>query len=109
LIEFIKLRFRYSNDNALAESKNVSVVRKVLGYRDISQKLAGLANQFNRDYFNLHSNYHRPRFFAEAIIDEEGKQRKAYPYKLYDDTLYVSIFNLFTSLLQLLGFSIGDY
>ncbi len=32
LIEFTKSRSRHSNDNALADSKNASVVRKILGY-----------------------------------------------------------------------------
>jgi len=58
-IEFTKSRSRHSNDNALAESKNASVVRKVLGYRYIPQKWTGLINQFNRDYLNPHVNYHR--------------------------------------------------
>jgi transposase InsO family protein len=81
LIEFTKSRSRHSNDNALAESKNASVVRKVLGYRHIPQKWAGLINQFNRGYLNPHINYHRPCFFAETITDEKGKQRKTYPYE----------------------------
>jgi len=81
LIEFTKSRSRHSNDNALAESKNASVVRKVLGYRHIPQKWAGLINQFNRDYLNPHINYHRPCFFAVTITDEKGKQRKTYPYE----------------------------
>ena len=81
LIEFTKSRPRHSNDNALAESKNASVVRKVLGYRHIPQKWADLVNQFNMDFLNPHVNYHRPCFFAETITDAKGKQRKLYPYK----------------------------
>lgn len=81
LIEFTKSRSRHSNDNALAESKNASVVRKVLGYRYIPQKWAGVINEFNQTYFNPHINYHRPCFFAEIHTDEKGKQRKKYPYK----------------------------
>jgi transposase InsO family protein len=42
LIKFTKSRSRHSNDNTLAESKNASVVRKVLGYRHIPQKWAGI-------------------------------------------------------------------
>jgi len=34
-IEFTKSRPRHSNDNALAESKNASVIRKHLGYDPI--------------------------------------------------------------------------
>ena len=37
-IEFTKSRPRHSNDNALAESKNGSVVRKLYGYRHIPQQ-----------------------------------------------------------------------
>jgi len=37
-IEFTKSRSRYSNDNALTESKNASVVRKWLGYAHIRQR-----------------------------------------------------------------------
>lgn len=36
-VEFTKSRPRQSNDNALAESKNASVVRKHLGYAHIPQ------------------------------------------------------------------------
>ncbi len=39
-IEFTKSRSRHSNDNALAESKNATVVRKVFGYTKIPQKWA---------------------------------------------------------------------
>ena len=82
LIEFTKSRSRQTNDNALAESKNASVVRKVLGYRHIPQKWATTVNQFNSDYLNPHINYHRPCFFAQTVTDAKGKQRKQYPYKL---------------------------
>lgn len=81
LIEFTKSRSRHSNDNALAESKNASIVRKVLGYRHIPQKYAGLVNQFNKDFLNPHVNYHRPCFFSETVTDNKGKQRKQYPYQ----------------------------
>lgn len=81
LIEFTKSRSRHSNDNALAESKNASVVRKILGYHHIPQKYASLINDFNQDYLNPHINYHRPCFFPEIITDEKGKQRKKYLYE----------------------------
>ena len=44
LIEFTKSRSRQTNDNALAESKNGSVVRKVFGYSHIPQRWACLTN-----------------------------------------------------------------
>jgi transposase InsO family protein len=81
LIEFTKSRARHTNDNALAESKNASIVRKYLGYSHIPQKWAPLINEFNQTYLNPYINYHRPCFFAEVIVDKKGKQRKRYPYK----------------------------
>ena len=80
LIEFTKSRARQSNDNALAESKNGSVVRKHFGYSHIPQKWAPLINQFNQDHLNPYINYHRPCFFPVTVIDAKGKQRKTYPY-----------------------------
>lgn len=49
-IELTKSRSRHSNDNALAESKNASIVRKQFGYTHISQKWAPLINTFNLKY-----------------------------------------------------------
>ena len=80
-IEFTKSRSRHSNDNALAESKNASVVRKVFGYTHIPQKWAPEINEFNRIYLNPYVNYHRPCFFPEMVINAKGKQQKTYPYK----------------------------
>ena len=57
-IEFTKSRSRHSNDNALAESKNASVVRKILGYSHIPQRWAPLINDFNQQYLNPYINYH---------------------------------------------------
>jgi len=81
LIEFTKSRSRHSNDNALAESKNASIVRKIFGYTHIPQKWAPEINRFNRTYLNPYINYHRPCFFPETITDAKGKQRKIYLYK----------------------------
>lgn len=81
LIEFTKSRARKTNDNALAESKNGSVVRKVFGYIHIPQRWAPLINQFNQQYLNPYLNYHRPCFFPKTITDNKGKQRKIYPYE----------------------------
>ncbi len=61
-IEFTKSRPRHSNDNALAESKNNSVVMKILGYQHIPQKWAPLIDEFNQQYLKPHINYHRPCF-----------------------------------------------
>jgi hypothetical protein len=80
-IELTKSRSRHSNDNALAESKNASIVRKQFGYTHIPQKWAPLINTFNLKYLYPYINYHRPCFFPEVTTDDKGKQRKSYPYK----------------------------
>jgi len=80
-IEFTKSRSRHSNDNALAESKNGSVVRKVLGYEHIPQHWAPLINGFNQRYLNVYVNFHRPCFFPETETDSKGKERKIYRYE----------------------------
>ena len=81
LIELTKSRSRHSNDNALAESKNGSIVRKWLGYCHIPQHHASVINKFLKDYLVPYVNYHRPCYYAEVITDEKtGKQRKKYPY-----------------------------
>lgn len=80
LIELTKSRPRHSNDNALAESKNGSIVRKHLGYTHIPQRYAPLINRFLFDYLNPYINYHRPCFFPETVTDHRGKQIKRYPY-----------------------------
>jgi hypothetical protein len=80
-IEFTKSRARHSNDNALAESKNGSIVRKNLGYAHIPQRFAPQVHEFNSLYLTPYINYHRPCFFAEIVIDDKGKERKKYPYE----------------------------
>lgn len=81
LIEFTKSRSRHSNDNALAESKNGAVVRKLFGYSHIPQRWAPLINDFNQAHLNPYINYHRPCFFPENGTDHKGKQRKVYGYE----------------------------
>lgn len=81
LVEFTKSRPRHSNDNALAESKNASVVRKHFGYAHIPQHCASLVNTFCAEFLNPYVNFHRPCFFPEMITDAKGKERKKYHYK----------------------------
>ena len=81
LVEFTKSRPRHSNDNALAESKNASVVRKHFGYAHIPQHCASLVNTFCAEFLNPYVNFHRPCFFPETITDAKGKERKKYHYK----------------------------
>ena len=80
--EHTKSRARHSNDNAQAESKNGSIVRKHLGYSHIPQRFATLTNAFCRDHLNPYLNFHRPCLFAEMITDAKGRSRKRYPYNL---------------------------
>ncbi len=80
-IEFTKSRSRQTNDNALAESKNGAVVRKLFGHIHIPQRWAPLINDFNQQYLNPYINFHRPCFFSETRTDHKGKQRKVYRYE----------------------------
>jgi transposase InsO family protein len=80
-IELTKSRSRHCNDNALAESKNAAVVRKILGYCHIPQKFAPQVNCFNQEHLVPYVNYHRPCFFPEIVTDAKGRQRKRYRYE----------------------------
>lgn len=78
LIKQTKSRARQSNDNALAETKNGSVIRKHMGYMHIPSKYASAINIFYTKYFNVYLNYHRPSGFATDTINEKGKIKKKY-------------------------------
>jgi hypothetical protein len=80
-IKMTKSRSRHSNDNALAESKNGSIVRKYFGYVHIQQKWAPLINEFNHKHLTPYLNFHRPCYFAEIKTDKKGKEKKTYPYR----------------------------
>lgn len=79
-IEFTRSRPRRSNDNALAETKNGAVVRKVFGYSHIPQAHARVFNEFCSKHLNPFINLHRPCLFATDIEDPKkpGKIRKVY-------------------------------
>jgi len=79
--EQTKSRSRHSNDNALAESKNGSVVRKHLGYSHIPQHFAALVNTFCVEHLNPYINFHHPCFYAQTMTDAKGRQRKRYCYE----------------------------
>ena len=88
LIVQTKSRTRHCNDNALAEGKNGSVVRKHMGHNFIPQRYAPMINGFYREYFNLYLNYHRPCGYATKIVDARGKEKKVYdvyrtPFQAY--------------------------
>jgi transposase InsO family protein len=81
LIEFTKSRARQTNDNALVESKNGAVVRKLFGHAHIPQRWAPLINAFNQEHLNPYLNFHRPCFFPEIRTEANGKERKVYRYE----------------------------
>lgn len=79
--EFTKSRARRTNDNALVESKNGSVVRKHLGYAHIPARFAQAVNDFNQQQLSPYLNFHRPCHFPTEIVDAKGRQRKLYRYQ----------------------------
>ena len=79
-IEQTKSRARQSNDNALAESKNASVVRKHMGYSHIPQRYAAPINEFYQKTFNPWLNLHRPCLFATEAVSDKGKIIKRYKH-----------------------------
>ena len=80
-IEQTKSRSRHSNDNALAESKNASVVRKHMGYSPIPQQFAKPINTFYQETFNPWLNLHRPCLFATSVTNAKGKIVKRYRHE----------------------------
>jgi transposase len=78
LIRLTKSRSRKSNDNALVESKNGSIIRKWMGYDFIDQKHAERINEFNFGCFLEYINYHRPCAFPTEIKNAKGKIKKIY-------------------------------
>lgn len=80
-IEFTKSRARQSNDNALVESKNGSIIRKHFGYSYIPQHYASMINQTVQEPLYRYLNFHRSCFFPTIVTDEKGKQRKHYSYQ----------------------------
>ena len=81
LVEQTKSRSRHSSDNALAESKNASVVRKHMGYSHIPQKFAQPINAFYQAVFNPWLNLHRPCMFASDTVNAKGKVVKRYRHE----------------------------
>ena len=76
-IEQTKSRSRQTNDNALAESKNASTVRKYLGYSHIPQHCASQVNAFTVEVLSPYLNYHRPCHFPTEYTDAKGRRRQA--------------------------------
>lgn len=83
LIKLTKSRPRHSDDNALIESKNGTIIRKWFGYGFIDSANASRINEFYFDSFNRYLNFHRPCAFATNILDAKGKIKKIYPLNDY--------------------------
>jgi len=83
-IEFTRSRPRHSNDNALAETKNGSVVRKEFGYAHIPQRHAARFNTYCREYLNPFLNLHRPCLFATERADPHKPGRISRVYRAKD-------------------------
>lgn len=80
-IEQTKSRSRQTNDNALAESKNASTVRKYMGYSHIPQHCASQVNTFVVEVLSPYLNFHRPCHFPTEYTDKKGRIRKRYLYQ----------------------------
>lgn len=78
VIKQTKSRSYHSNDNALAETKNGSVIRKNMGWQHINQELVDDINYYDKNFFNPYLNYHRPCGYPTIETDAKGKKRKAY-------------------------------
>lgn len=81
-IEQTKSRSRKTNDQALVESKNGSVIRKHIGRNHIPKKFAKPINDFYQNHFNVFLNYHRVCSFATDYMDKRGKIKKKYDVHL---------------------------
>ncbi len=80
LIKLTKSRPRHSNDNALVESKNGSIIRKWISDGFIDKKFALNLNEFYFGCFNEYLNFHRPCAFATITTNHKGKTYKTYKH-----------------------------
>lgn len=97
LITQTKSRARRTNDQALVEGKNGSVIRKHMGRNYIAQSNAPLIEEFYEQYFNIYLNFHRICGFATIKVDRKGKERRVYdvyrtPYEALRSHLNASDF-----------------
>jgi len=88
LIKQSKSRSGRTNDNALVEGKNGSVIRKHMGHWHIARRHADGIHRFYMEYFNIYLNYHRPCGFATINVDEKGRRHRTYetyqtPYQAF--------------------------
>ena len=70
---FTRSRPRRSNDNALVESKNGSVLRKHLGHGHIPSRYAEQVNAFTQQVLSPCLNFHRPCCFPREQVDAKDR------------------------------------
>ena len=75
---FTKFRPRHSNDNALVESKNGSIVRRWLGHIHVPHALVPQVNAFLRGSLRPLLNFHSPRLFPTEVTSASGRVKKRY-------------------------------
>ncbi len=73
-----KSRPRRSNDNALVESKNGSIVRRWLGHVHVPHELVPRLDTFLRDSLCPLLNFHRPCLFPTEVTSDSGRVTKTY-------------------------------
>lgn len=76
-IRLTKSRVRYSNDNALVESKNGSIIRKFYERSHIPGTHALFINEFNLHYVNVYLNYHTSLRIRRRIQRRTRQDQKA--------------------------------
>ena len=75
---FTKSRPRHSNDNALVESKNGSIVRRWLGHIHVPHALVPQVNAFLHDHLCPLLNFHRPCLFPTEVPGPNGRVKRRY-------------------------------
>ena len=75
---FTKSRPRHSNDNALVEAKNGSIVRRWLGRVHVPYALVPQVNDFLEQALCPFLNFHRPCLFPTEVISPSGRIRRRY-------------------------------
>jgi hypothetical protein len=78
IIQQTKSRSRKTNDQALVEGKNGSIIRKHMGRNFIAKTHAERIQQFYQEYFNTYLNYHRTCLYPNDFVDKRGKVKKKY-------------------------------
>lgn len=96
-IDQTKSRPRRSNDQALVEGKNGSVIRKHMGYIHIARTHASKINDFYQTHFNTYLNFHRPCGYATTTVNAKGKETKIY-------NLYETPYERFKKILDAISF-----